>query len=147
MNKNKEKPLTPTKTIVKKKADHKKTDDQPAFETRHDLKKLLWYTIIVPHGQADNICRLLKAYKSSAQFVEVGEGTANSRIRDILGIEDTKKDVIYSLVRDDMVNDIKSELDAYFAASKRNRGIAYTISLSSFVGVKLYKFFTQTVRG
>lgn len=135
------------KIAPKKKVEKRRNDDQPAFETRKDLRKLLWYTIIVPHGQADNICRILKAYKSSAQFIEVGEGTANTRIRDILNIEDTKKDVIYSLVRDDMVNDIKSELDAYFAASKRNRGIAYTISLSSFVGVKLYKFFTQTVRG
>lgn len=136
--------------IVEKKASkkvNKKEEETPAFETRQDLKKMLLYTIIVPKGQAENICRILKANKSSAQFIQVGDGTANSRVRDILGIDDTKKDVVYSLIREDAVPDLKRELDAYFAASKRNRGIAYTINLQSFVGVKLYKFFTQTVRG
>lgn len=130
---------------VKKKESPKKED--PAFETRSDIKKLVLYTVIVPRGQGDNVVRIFKANKSSAQFVQFGEGTASNAIRDILGSEDTKKDIVYSLVREDAVPDIKKELDVYFVASKRNRGIAYTISLTSIVGVKLYKFFTQTVRG
>lgn len=133
-----------TKKPVKKVT---KVEEKPAFEKRSDLKKLLLYTIIVPKGQADNICHILKANKSSAQFIKIGEGTANSRVRDILGLDDTKKDIVYSLIREDAVPDLKKELDAYFAASKRNRGIAYTIDLTSFMGVKLYKFFSQTVRG
>ena len=130
---------------IKKKESPKKEDS--AFENRSDIKKLVLYTIIVPRGQGENIIRLLKANKSSAQFVQFGEGTASNAIRDILGVEDTKKDIVYSIVREDAVPDIKKELDVYFIASKRNRGIAYTISLTSIVGVKLYKFFTQTVRG
>ena len=134
------------KVVNPKKKESPKKEDS-AFENRSDIKKLVLYTIIVPRGQGENIIRLLKANKSSAQFVQFGEGTASNAIRDILGVEDTKKDIVYSIVREDAVPDIKKELDVYFIASKRNRGIAYTISLTSIVGVKLYKFFTQTVRG
>ena len=132
---------------VKAKKQKATEEVRPAFETRSDLKKLVLYTIIVPRGQGENILKILKSYKSSAQFIQIGEGTATSVIRDILNIEDTKKDIIYSIVREDTVKDIKQELDVYFIASKRNKGIAYTISLNSIVGVKMYKFLTQTVRG
>lgn len=139
----------PVKEVAPKKAKKKESPkkEDSAFETRSDIKKLVLYTVIVPRGQGENIIRIFKANKSSAQFVQYGEGTASNAIRDILGSEDTKKDIVYSLIREDVVPDIKKELDVYFIASKRNRGIAYTISLTSIVGVKLYKFFTQTVRG
>ena len=133
------------KKKTKKKVEKKV--ETPAFETRSDIKKLVLYTIIVPRGQGDNILKILKANKSSAQFIQIGEGTATSVIRDILDIEDTKKEIIYSIVREDAVADIKREIDVYFIASKKNRGIAYTISLDSIIGVKMYKFLTQTVRG
>ena len=135
------------KPLLKKKEVAPKEEVRPAFETREDIKRLCLYTIIVPRGQSDNIVRILKAYKSSAQFIQYGEGTASNAIREILGTEDTKKDVIFSLIREDVIPDIKKELDVYFIASKRNRGIAFTIQLTSIVGVKLYKFLTQTVRG
>lgn len=139
----------PVKEPVLKKSKKKEAPkkENPAFETRDDIKKLFLYTVIVPRGQGENIIRIFKANKSSAQFVQYGEGTASNAIRDILGSEDTNKDIVYSLIREDAIPDVKKELDVYFVASKRNRGIAYTIALTSIVGVKLYKFFSQTVRG
>lgn len=124
-----------------------KKEEPSAFEDRKDIKKLLLLTVIVNFGQGDNIIRILKNNHSSAQMVQMGEGTATKQILNILNIEDNRKEVLYSLVREDYISDIKKELEAYFAASKRNKGIAYTIKLDSIVGVKLYKFFTQTVRG
>ncbi len=130
-----------------KKETKKNNSKQARFEDREDLRKLYLYTIIVPRGHGDNIIRILKTNKSSAQFFQMGEGTASSKIRELLDIEDTKKDIVYSVVSGEAVKYIKKELDAYFLASRRNRGIAYTIPLTALVGVKMYKFFTQTVRG
>lgn len=120
---------------------------KPPFEQREDLQKLVLYTVIVNYGQEENIVRIFKRNKSSAQFVLNGEGTAAKDILDILAIDDNRKNIILSVVSKDAVSDIKSEIDAYFVASKRNAGIAYTIDLSSVIGVKIYKFLTQTVRG
>ncbi len=137
----------PTEKVKKEKKKEVLEEERPAFETRDDLKKLYLYTIIVPRGQGEYILRVLKANRTSVQFLQYGEGTASNAIRGILGIEDTKKDIIYSIVREDAIPDIKKEIDVYFVASKKNRGIAYTIALTSIVGVKMYKFLTQTVRG
>ena len=139
--------------VEKKKPVKRVTKKQPseptkeAFEDRPDLKKLVFYMIIVNFGQGDNIIRLLKNNHSSAQFTQTGEGTATKQIRAILSIEENRKEIIYSLIREEYVPDIKRELEAYFAASKKNAGVAFTIDLDSIVGVKLYKFLTQTVRG
>ena len=146
----KEKKELEKKSVKEKKAKKVKevhVEEHPAFEKRDDIKKLVLYTVIVPRGQGENIMRIFKANKSSAQFLQYGEGTASNAIREIIGAEDTKKDIVYSIVREDAVVDIKREIDVYFVASKHNKGIAYTISLNTIVGVKLYKFFTQTVRG
>ena len=138
------------KKSAPKKVNKKKVVEeevQPAFETRSDIKKLHLYIVIVPRGQGENIIKILKSNKSSAQFVQIGEGTATNSIRDILNIEDTSKEIIYSIIREDVFEDLKKEIDVYFIASKRNRGIAFSIPLTSIVGVKMYKFLTQTVRG
>ena len=124
-----------------------KAEENERFEKRPDIQKLVLYTIIVNYGQGDNILRILKNNKSSAQFVRMGEGTASKQVLDILNIEDNRKEIVYSLVSEEAVPDIKRELEAYFAISKRNAGIAYTMPLSTIVGVKIYKFLTQTVRG
>lgn len=119
----------------------------PPFEDRLDLKQLYFYVVVVPRGQADAASRILKEHKSSAQYIQIGEGTTKRKVSDILDIEDTKKDVLYSLVREDELPGLKKDFDAYFDSGKRIMGISFAIELNAFVGVKLYKFFTQTVRG
>ena len=137
------------KTSKPKKATTKKVFDEAKepFEKRPDLKKVCFYMVIVNFGQGQNIVRLFKNNHSSVQFIQTGEGTASKQIRSILSIEENRKEIIYSLIREDYVPEIKRELDAYFAASKKNAGVAFTINLDSIVGVKLYKFLTQTIRG
>lgn len=138
------KPVAP-KTSVKK-VKPKEQEPEP-FEKRKDLKRLLLYVIIVNYGQGDTVIKLLKNNGTSAQFVQIGEGTANKQVLSILHIEDVRKEIIYTFVREDLVPSIKRELEAFFALSKRNAGIAFTIDLDSVVGVKTYKFLSQTVRG
>ena len=130
--------------MAKKK--EKKVEYTP-FEQKEGLKKLIFYVVIVDFGQGDNISRIFKANKVSAQFIQTGEGTATNKVRDILNIDDTRKEVVFTLIREDYVSELQKELEAYFAISKKNRGVGFAIDLDSFMGVKLYKFFTQTVRG
>lgn len=122
-------------------------EKEDLLENRKDLKKLIFYVVIVNYGQSNNIVKLFKNNKSSAQFIQMGQGTATKDVLDILDIEDNRKEIIYSLIREDCVEDVKKEIEAYFAISKKNRGIAFTVALDSIIGVKMYKFFSQTVRG
>ena len=138
---------TLSKLAGSKKAEKKPEEKKQPFEEREDLKKLKFYIIIVNYGQGQNIVKLLKANHCSAQFVQYGEGTATKQVRSILSIQDNRKEIIYSFIREDFINEFKKDLDAYFASSKRNAGVGFTIELNTIVGVKLYKFLTQTVRG
>ena len=138
---------TLSKLAGSKNAEKKPEEKKQPFEERPDLKKLKFYIIIVNYGQGQNIVKLLKANHSSAQLVQYGEGTATKQVRSILSIQDNRKEIIYSFIREDFVNEFKKDLDAYCASSKRNAGVGFTVELNTIVGVKLYKFLTQTVRG
>ena len=108
-------------------------------------KRLLLFITIVGEGQSTAIRKLFERYGCSAQFVERGEGTATKEIYNILGVENTGKDVVFSFLAEDKASDIKKELDAFFVASKRNQGISFSIRLSSIIGVRVYQFLANTV--
>ena len=108
-------------------------------------KKLLLFITIVGEGQATAIRRLFERYGCSAQFVERGEGTATKEIYNILGVENIGKDIVFSFISEDKVEDIKKVLEAFFITSKRNRGISFSIRLSSIIGVKVYQFLANTI--
>ena len=108
-------------------------------------KKLSLFITIVGKGQAQPITRLFERGGSSAQFIQRGEGTASKEIYSILGVEDNDKDIVFSFISQDKIPDIKTELNAFFLANKKNRGIGFSIPLSSIIGVRVYQFLANTV--
>lgn len=108
-------------------------------------KKLLLFITIVNGGVATPVMRLFQRYGCSAQFVQRGEGTATKEIYNILGVEDIDKDIVFSFVTEDVIPDIKKELEAFFTINKRNKGIGMAIPLSSMIGVRVYQFLANIV--
>ena len=108
-------------------------------------KKLSLFVTIVSEGLAPIVIRLFERGGSSAQFVQRGEGTAQKEIYDILGIENNGKDIIFSFLSEDKIDDMKKELAAFFAANRRNKGIGMVIPLSGIIGVRVYQFLANTV--
>ena len=124
----------------------KNIDNTPKLvEQQQDLKQLVVFITIVNHGLVGPITKIFQRLGSSAQFIQRGNGTASKEIRDILGIEDTGKDIILAIVKKDNVAEIKPELEAFFKASKYNRGVGFSISMTSIIGVKLYQFLADTL--
>lgn len=110
-----------------------------------DTKKLLLFVTIVNRGQGNFVLKLFESEGANAQFVQYGEGTAQKEIRDILGIEDNSKEVIISLISEDKIESAKKELEAFFKIRKRNRGIGFSIPMTSLIGMKLYQFLVDTL--
>ena len=77
------------------------------------------------------------------QLVVYGKGTANSEMRDLLGIVETDKVVLLSFVREDKVNDVLETLKEKFDKIKNGNGIAYTIPMNSIIGVSIYQFLSN----
>ena len=130
--------------ILKKNKNNNIVKSLP-FDEQNEIKKLVLYIVIVNKGRANNIIKLMQRYKASACFVQYGNGTADKKILDILGITDNQKDVIMSFLKESEISNFKKDLSAFLIASKRNEGIGFAIPLTSIIGVKLYQFLTDSL--
>lgn len=115
-----------------------------SYEKTNEIKPLCLYVTIVNRGQANAIVSMFQRVGSSAQFINVGTGTASRNVLDILGIEDNEKEVVYCFIKEELVPEAKKELEAFFAINKKNKGIGFSIKLTSIIGVKLYRFLTNS---
>lgn len=113
--------------------------------SKSDIKKLSMFITIVNRGQGNYVLKLFESEGANAQFVQYGEGTAQKEIRDILGIEDNSKEIIISLISQDKIDSAKRELEAFFKVSKRNRGIGFSIPMTSLIGMTFYQFLVDTL--
>ena len=130
------------KLFKKKKTPENVSNNNISVST---TKKLLMFITIVNRGQGNYVLKLFESEGANAQFVQYGEGTAQKEIRDILGIEDNTKEIIVSLLIEDKIESAKKELEAFFKISKRNRGIGFSIPMTSLIGMKLYQFLTDSL--
>ena len=110
-----------------------------------NIKKLSMFITIVNRGQGNYVLKLFEQEGANAQFVQLGEGTAQKEVRDILGIEDNGKEIIISLIPNERVEGAKNELEAFFKINKRNRGIGFSIPMTSLIGMKVYQFLTDNI--
>ena len=118
---------------------------EQSFEKTNEIKKLCLYVTIVNKGQANAVTSLFQRMGSALQYVEVGNGTANKNVLDILGIEDNAKEIVFAVIKEELVKDAARELQAFFMANKKNKGIGFKVDLTSMIGVKLYRFLTDSL--
>ena len=105
-----------------------------------NLKKLKVLITIVNRSKALFYTDLLEQYDVNMQMTLYGNGTANSEMLGLLGLVETEKAVIMSIVREDKIKDIKMVLAEKFDKVKDGKGIAYTIPMQSIIGVSIYQF-------
>ena len=110
-----------------------------------NIKKISMFITIVNRGQGNYVLKIFEQEGANAQFVQLGEGTAQKEVRDILGIEDNGKEIIISLIPNERIEDAKNELEAFFKVNKRNRGIGFSIPMTSIIGMKVYQFLTDKI--
>lgn len=128
----KEKAAKPTKKAVKKE------------EKKLAPVKLKLLVTVVNHKKADFYVDLLQGYQANLQMVLSGRGTASNETLRMLGLTDNEKSVILSIVREDMMENITRTLEEKFNTVNDGKGVAYTIPLSSTVGVAIYRFLSNT---
>ncbi len=114
------------------------------FEKTTPLKRLKLLVTIVNQNQADFYLDLLKKHECGVQMHVHGHGTATSQISDLMGIGETDKDILIGVVREDQVAPILVEIEKRFNVSRKAKGVAFTITLTSVVGVSIYKFLTNS---
>ena len=107
------------------------------------VKKLKLLVTIVDRSKALFYVDLLEQFDVNVQMVLYGRGTANSQMLDLLGIAETEKAVIISYIRENKVKEALETLDEKFHKVKNGKGIAYTVSLDSIIGVSMYQLLSN----
>lgn len=115
----------------------------PVETPKMEIKKIKLLIIIVDRGQAIKYIRENEKHDVTTQMVLLGHGTAGRVLADYLGLGDVKKDVILSIIKEEKVDEILQSIEHRLTLSS-HKGIAFTVSISSMIGVSLYKFLTKT---
>ena len=73
-------------------------------------------------------------------------GTARAQTLALLGLEDSPKTAIFSIIREDKIPDALAALETKFQTIKDGGGVAYTVPLTSVIGVAIYGFLSNNDR-
>ena len=106
------------------------------------IKKLKLLFKVVDRPKGEFYLDVISQFDVNCQMVLSGLGTATSELVELLGLEPHKA-VILSVVREDRVEQIMNTLEDKFSAIRNGKGIAFAVSLSSVIGVNLYRFLSD----
>ena len=106
------------------------------------IKKLKLLFTVVDRPKAEFYLDVLSQFEVNCQLVTGGVGTANSELVEMLGLN-IHKAVILSTVREDRVDEVMNCLEEKFTTIRGGKGIAFTVPLSSVIGVSVYQFLSN----
>ena len=106
-------------------------------------KKLKLLITVVNKNKAEFYMDYLQEFEINMQMSMRARGTADSDLLHDLGLEDSEKRVLFSLVREDMAPAALRGLEEKFETVRDGKGIAYTVPLSSVAGAAIYQFLTN----
>lgn len=110
-------------------------------------KKLMLLFTIVNRNKAEFYTDVLQKFEINMQTVIAANGTANTKVQSLLGLTDLTKSVIISVIRRDKCKAALAELEEKFKTVRGGKGIAYTVPMTSTIGVAIYQFLSNTTGG
>lgn len=136
--------MDPLKKIRKKKNTEPVKKEEP-FKT--DFKKLKLLITVVNRKKTEFYMDYLTAFEVNFQTAVAAQGTAKSDTLYLLGLEDSDKSVIFSILREDKATEALQGLEEKFHTLKNGKGIAFTVPMTSVVGVAIYRFLSNNRQG
>ncbi len=107
------------------------------------MGKLYLMTTIADRKTAKKYSDLYWEIGQHVTFVTLGAGTASSDILDYLGMENTEKAVIFSILEEETWMDVKKQLQKKLKIDAPGGGIAFIVPLSSIGGKKPLQFLLE----
>jgi len=96
---------------------------------------------IVDRGKGDAVAALLGREGVAFQCIALGTGTANQGLLSLLGLKDTAKDVVCSVIRGSVARSAMRRLSHALEMDLPGRGIAFSVPVGSVGGSKTMQYF------
>ena len=103
-------------------------------------KKLQLLVTVVNRKKAEFYADFLQEFEVNMQLSFAAYGTANTEMLNLLGLSDSEKSVIFSVVKEEKAPAALAALEEKFATIKHGKGIAFTIPMTGTIGVAIYQF-------
>lgn len=107
------------------------------------VRKLKILVTVVNRSKTEFYMDFLSGFEVNFQTAVLAQGTAHSETLYLLGLEDSDKSVIFSVIREDKSQEAMHALEDKFHTIKNGKGIAFTIPVSSVIGVAIYRFLSN----
>lgn len=118
----------------------KQISSQPrAKETPAPGKLMLLFTV-VNRKKAEFYADLIQSFDVNMQLTLAASGTADRETLGLLGLTESEKSVIISVIAEEKVPSALKALENRFKTVKNGKGIAYTVPMSAVIGVSAYRF-------
>ena len=131
--------------VKRRRSDRPEKKKKDAALTAPRKLKLLF--TVVDRKKAELYADMLAEYSVNLQIVLAGEGTAKTETLRLLGLDDTERAVIVSVIRDDLAPTIFEMLEEKFESVRGGKGIAWSVPMTSAVGVAIYQFLSDYREG
>lgn len=102
--------------------------------------KLMMLITVVNRKKAEFYEDFLQSFDANMQMTLAASGTASTEVLNLLGLTDSDKSVIISILREEKAHSALAALDEKFRTIKNGKGIAYTVPMSGTIGVAIYQF-------
>lgn len=109
----------------------------------HKLELLI---TVVPRKKAAYYVDLIQSFDANMQISIPAQGTADREIMRYLGLTDTEKTAILSIVREDQLDVLTETLEQKFRSIKNGAGVAAAIPFTSMIGTLLFGFLSNDRR-
>lgn len=148
----KEKNVKTQKTAPVKKTDKRKRVGKVLQKVKSQVKdkkpnvssdKLELVVLIVSRRKAEFFQDLLGFFEANLALTVRARGTAQPNVLKFLGIEDNEKAAVFAVLREDKVEDALSTVEHKFKTTKGGGGVAFSVPLSSVIGVMSYGFLSN----
>ena len=108
--------------------------------TANPLKLLV---TVINRSKTEFYADLIQSFDVNLQAIVLAEGTADANMLRSLGLTDTSKSVILSVVQQNRLPEALDMLDRKFRTVRDGKGIAFTIPLTSVIGTLLFGFLSN----
>ena len=100
---------------------------KPSKPASSSFRKLKLLVTVVNRNKSEFYQDFLHQFEVNFQTAVLGQGTAKSETLYMLGLEDSDKSVIFSVLREDRAQEALQALEDKFHTLKKGKGIAFTI--------------------
>lgn len=129
---------------LKKIADKKnRRIKRVAAENTVTVNRLELLVTIVNRNKAEYFADLIQSFDVNMQIVVGAHGTADARMRELFGLTDNDRAVIFSVIQENKRKDAMYVLGEKFRSIKGGKGIALALPFASMIGAAAYGFLSD----